>query len=126
MCSNSFVKIMFNEYSTYCISNVCFRLSFLLRQGENFLLEIHSHSRDTFSQYSKEDKTCQNGSGFVILLNPIQARLFFCLKVQEWVFRDSLMISGTIQARPMKLCDTAIVLIKAYHNTKRNFQKSDL
>ena len=31
------------------------------------------------------------------------------------------MISGTIKASPMKLC-TVIVLLKAYQNTKRNFQ----
>ena len=31
------------------------------------------------------------------------------------------MISGTIKAIPMKLC-TAIVLIKAYQNTKGNFK----
>ena len=35
------------------------------------------------------------------------------------------MISGTIKASPMKL-STVIVLIKAYQNTKRNFQKYDL
>ena len=33
------------------------------------------------------------------------------------VFRDPLMISGTIKASPMKLC-TVIVLLKAYQNTK--------
>ena len=32
------------------------------------------------------------------------------------------MISGTIQASPMKLC-TVIVLLKVYYNTKRNCQK---
>ena len=35
------------------------------------------------------------------------------------------MISGTIKASRMKLC-TVIVLLKAYQNTKRNFQKYDL
>ena len=35
-----------------------FGLSFLLKQGEDFLLEIHNHSRHTFSQYSKEGKIC--------------------------------------------------------------------
>ena len=47
---------------------------------------------------------------------------FYRLKVQEGVFRDPLMISGTIKASPMKLC-TVIVLLKTYQNTKRNFQK---
>ena len=35
------------------------------------------------------------------------------------------MISGTIRASPMKLC-TVIVLLKAYQNTERNFEKYDL
>ena len=35
------------------------------------------------------------------------------------------IISGTIKASPVKLC-TVIVLLKAYQNTKRNFQKYDL
>ena len=55
ICSNFFVKIMFNEYSNVlCIKNNVFGLSFLLRQGKDFLLETHSHSGHTFSQYSKE------------------------------------------------------------------------
>ena len=36
-----------------------------------------------------------------------------------------IIISGTIQAIPMKLC-TVIVLLKAYQNILRKFQKSDL
>ena len=39
-------------------SYVVFGLSFLLRQGQDFLLEIQNHSRHTFSQYSKEGKRC--------------------------------------------------------------------
>ena len=39
--------------------------------------------------------------------------------------RDPLMISGTIQGSPLKLC-TVIVLLEAYQNTERNFKKSDL
>ena len=35
------------------------------------------------------------------------------------------MISGTIKASPMKLC-TVIVLLKAYQNTRRKFEKYDL
>ena len=35
------------------------------------------------------------------------------------------MISGTIKGSPMKL-STVIVPLKAYQNTKRNFQKYDL
>ena len=54
-------------------------------------------------------------------LNPIQARLFLSFKGPRGVFRDPLMISGTIKASPMKLC-TVIVLLKPYQNTKRNFQ----
>ena len=57
--------------------------------------------------------------------NPIQARLFLPFKGPRGVFRDPLMISGTIKASPMKLC-TVIVLRKAYQNIKRNFQKYDL
>ena len=56
--------------------------SFLLREGQDFLLELLSHSHHTSSQYSKEGKTCENGSSFVIPLNPLQARLFYRLKVQ--------------------------------------------
>ena len=59
--------------------------------------------------------------------NPIQARLlFYHLKVQGGSLETPhLMISGTIKAIPMKLC-TVIVLVKAYQNTKRKFQKYDL
>ena len=58
--------------------------------------------------------------------NPIQARLFYRLKVQGGgSLGTPLMISGTIKASPMKLC-TVIVLLKTYQNTKRNFQKYDL
>ena len=48
---------------------------------------------------------------------------FYHLKVQGGP--PPLMISGTITASPMKLC-RVIVLLKAYQNTKRNFQKYDL
>ena len=58
-------------------------------------------------------------------VNPIQARLVLPFKGPRGVFRDPLMISGTIKASPMKLC-TVIGLLKAYQNTKRNFQKYDL
>ena len=65
-------------------------------------------------------------SGAKNYLNPIQARLFLPLKVQG-VFRTPphLMISGTFKASPVKLW-TVIVLLKAYQNTKGNFQKYDL
>ena len=40
--------------SCYTISTIyqkyVFGLSFLLKQGQDFLLEIHNHSRHTFSQ----------------------------------------------------------------------------
>ena len=49
--------------------------------------------------------------------NPIQARLFYPVKVQG----TSLLTSGTIQAWPIKLC-TVIVLLKAYQNMKINFK----
>ena len=52
-----------NIYQKYA-----FGPSFPLRQGQDPLLEIHNHSRHTFNQYSKEGKTCQNGSSFVIPL----------------------------------------------------------
>ena len=58
-------------------------------------------------------------------LNPIQARLFLPFKGPRGVFRDPLMISGIITASPMKLC-TVIVLLKAYQNTKRNFEIYEL
>ena len=51
-------------------------------------------------------------------LNPIQARLFYHLKVQGRPF----MTSRTIKANPTKLCT---VLLKADQNTERNFQKYD-
>ena len=57
ICCNSFVKII-NEYSTYYVSKNVSGLSFLLRLGQDLLLEIHNHSRHTFSQYSKEGKRC--------------------------------------------------------------------
>ena len=58
--------------------------------------------------------------------NPIQARLFLPFKgPRGGSLGTPLMISGTIQASPMKLC-TVIVLLKAYQNTKRIFQKYDL
>ena len=45
-----------------------FGLSFLLRQGEDFLLEIHNHSGHTFSKYFKEGKRCKTGLSFVSFL----------------------------------------------------------
>ena len=66
---------------------------------------------------------------FFFFYNPIQARLFYRLKVQRGggggFFRDPLMISGAIKARVIKLC-TRIVLLEAYQNTKINFQNYDL
>ena len=60
------------------------------------------------------------------ILNPIQARLFYPLKVQGGgSLRTPLMISGTIKASLMKLC-TVIRLLKPCQNTERNFSKSDL
>ena len=72
--------------------------SFLLRQGQGLLLEILNYAHHTSSQYSKEGKTCENGSSSVIPFNPLQARLFYRLKVQELDIKDrpTLMISGTI------------------------------
>ena len=86
---------------------------------------VFGHSRHTFSQYSNEGKTCQKGSSFVIPLTPIQAVLPFKGPGAGLQGNLFLMISGTIQACPMTLC-TFIVPLKAYHNTKRNFLKSDL
>ena len=57
--------------------------------------------------------------------NPIQARLLLPFKGPRGSLGTPLMISGTIKASPMKLC-TAIVLLKAYQNTERTFQKYDL
>ena len=43
ICNNSFVKWMFKEYSTYYVSKKPFwAFTFLLRQGQDFLLEIHN------------------------------------------------------------------------------------
>ena len=75
---------MFNKYT------ICSKI------GLRFLLEIHNHSRHTFSQYSKEGKKCQNGSSFVIPFNPVQARSRF--KGPGGGLRDPPMISKTIQA----------------------------
>ena len=58
-------------------------------------------------------------------INPIQARLFLLFKGLRGVFRDTLKISGTSKASPMKLC-TVIVLLNTYQNTKKNLQKYDL
>ena len=59
-----------------------------------------------------------------LYLNPIQAKLFYRLKVQGGggSLGTPLMILGTIKTSPMKLC-TVIVLHKVYQNTKRNFSK---
>ena len=59
---------------------------------------------------------------FTPCFNPIQARLFYRLKGQGG--GGVFMISATINASPMKLC-TVIVPLKAYQNTKINFQKYD-
>ena len=50
---------------------------------------------------------------------------FHRLRVQEGSLGTPLVISGTIEASPMKL-STVIVTFKAYQNTQRNFQKSDV
>ena len=55
-----------------------------------------------------------------MVINPIQARLFYRLKVNG-VFRDPPYDLRTIKASPMKLC-TVIVLRKVYQYTKTNFQ----
>ena len=60
-----------------------------------------------------------------LAFNPIQARLFLPFKGPRGTLGKPLMISGTSKASPMRLC-TVIVLLKAYQNTKRNFQKYDL
>ena len=57
-------------------------------------------------------------------LNPIQARLLLRFKGPRGVLKDPLMISGTIRISSMTLCKV-IVLLKAYQNTKRNFQRYD-
>ena len=54
-------------------------------------------------------------------VNPIHTRLFLPFKGPRGVFRDPLMISGTIKANPMKLC-TVIVPLKVYQNTKEIFK----
>ena len=59
------------------------------------------------------------------MINPIQARLFLPFKGPRGGLKEPLMISGTIKASPMILC-TVILPLKAYQNTKRNFQKYDL
>ena len=60
---------------------------------------------------------------------PIQARLFLPFKGRGGEggggLGTLLMISETFKASPMKLC-TVVVLLKAYQNTKRNFQKYDI
>ena len=60
-----------------------------------------------------------------IALTLFRPGFFYRLKVQEGSLGTPLMISGTIKASSMKLC-TVIALLKAYQNTKRNFQKYDL
>ena len=62
---------------------------------------------------------------FIYFLTLFRPGFFYHLKVQGGSLGTLLMISGTIKASPMKLC-TVIVLLKAYQNTKRNFQKYDL
>ena len=68
--------------STVCTiyQKYVFGLSFLLRQDQDVLLEIHNISHHTFIQYSMEGKTCQNGSSFVIPLDSIRAMLFLPFK----------------------------------------------
>ena len=57
-----------------------------------------------------------------ITLTLFRPGFFYRFKVQGGgVFRDPLMISGTIKANPMKLC-TVIVLLKVYQNTKKMFK----
>ena len=68
----------------------------------------------------------QTNCPYIRDLNLIQARLFLLFKgPRGGSLGTPLMISGTIKASPMKLC-TVIVLLEAYQNTKRNFQKYDL
>ena len=56
-----------------------------------------------------------------IHLNPIQARLFYCLKVQGSVFWDPLMISGSL-----KLAQWNFVQLKHYLMTTRIQKKSEI
>ena len=59
----------------------------------------------------------------LIDLKPIQAMLFYRLKVQSWggPLGTPLMISGTSKASQMKLC-TVIGLLNTYQNTKEIFK----
>ena len=75
-----------------------FGLFILLRQGENFLLEIHNHSSFTFSQYSKESKNWLN---FRNSCQPYSGQAF--LPLRSGSLAPPLMSSGAIQASPMKL-----------------------
>ena len=83
-----------------------------------FLLEIHNPSCHTFSRYRR-----QKMSKWLKFLNSSQGfRSGFILPfkgLEGGLQRTPIMISGTIQASPMKCC-TAIVLLKTYQNTKRN------
>ena len=56
-------------------------------------------------------------------IDSIQTRLFYRLKSKRGggSLGPPLTISGTSKTIPVKLC-TVIVLLKAYQNTKRNFQ----
>ena len=76
---------------------------------------------DNVTAWSSTKKLVKSVHGLTLF----RPGFFYSLKVQG-VFREPpLMISGTIEASQMKLC-TVIVLLKAYQNTKRNFQKYDL
>ena len=81
---------------------------------QQHLQEVREHWHAHYIQGSGHDT-----------INPIQARLFLPFKGPSGVFRDPLMISGTIQGNPLKLV-TVIVPFKAYQNTKRNLQEYDL
>ena len=59
------------------------------------------------------------------LVPKIRTQIRLLVNVGLTLFRPGffyrLKVSGTIKASPMKLC-TIIVLLKAYQNTKRNYQ----
>ena len=71
------------------------------------MLEIQDNNRVSSSAYKN--------------LTLFRPGFFYRFKVQGGSLGTPLMISGTIKTSPMKLC-TVIVLLKAYQNTKRNFQ----
>ena len=85
-------------------------------------LPLNIRSIENFHTFKESLKGAKESIKTVSFLTLFTPGFFYPLNVQGSSLGTPLMISGTINASPMKLC-TVIVPLKAYQNTKGIFKK---